>query len=450
VNSFIDTPYEDKDWILKHQIFALLTISLFFGLGVLGFAYIRFKEENFIVAFSQLILGLFMISGFFIVRETPKLYNIYSIAFMLLFYIYSFIIFFYVPQNTLNILWIISAPILIFFFLNRVGGTIMFILIFIFLLYLLLSNYPYSNAEYITLFASFFITTFVMYINENVKEAEKVRLLNYNKKLYQKVQEKTQDLQELNKNLEDRVKEELAKRIEQEQMMLRQCRMASMGEMIDSIAHQWRQPLMGINAILLNLDKAIEKNDSLYLEQKIDDIATITSYMSQTIEDFRDLLKPNKKVVVFNLKQTILEVKNLMSNSLKEIDFKIDIDDSLEIKSNKNEFIQAMIIFINNAKDALESRKIKNKIIEIKAFLNGYFLEIVIQDNGVGILKKDLEHIFKPYYTTKQQKGGSGLGLYVAKIIIEHNMDGKLDIQNIKDGVAIYIKIPKNLHLVTL
>jgi len=450
LEKLLNIEFEDKDWLLKHQIFALLTISLFFGLGVLLFAYFRFKEGNIVVAISQLFLGLFMVSGFFVVRERTNLYQIYSILFMILFYIYSFIIFFYVPQNTLNILWIVSAPILIFFFLNRVGGTIMFILIFAFLCYLVLSEYPYSLAEYVTLFAAFLITTFVMYINENVKEAEKNRLINYNAKLQKSIEQKTKSLKLLNAKLEERVKEELNKRLEHEQLMLRQCKLASMGEMIDSIAHQWRQPLMNINAILLNIDRASSGDNRDYLEHKIDEISNITSYMSQTIEDFRSLLKPNKNIVKFELNSMLNEVQQLMSSSLRDIKFTIDIQESIEIKSYKNELIQALIIFITNAKEALYARDIKNKKIEIVVRKIDNKVVIDIKDNAGGIDSKHINHIFAPYYTTKEQTGGTGLGLYIAKLIIEHNIDGKLEVKNIKDGANFTMTLPISLHSVTL
>lgn len=205
--------FDDSEWILRYQISAILLISFFFGLGVLIFSFLRIKEGNLIVGISQLLLGTYLLVGFFRLKQEKDFYLTYSIGFMLFFFVYTAIIFFYVPQNHLNILWVISAPILIFFFLNRSAGVIMFASVFLFILYLVLSSYPYTVAEYVTLTAAFLITTYVMYTYEAVKEAEKKRLLLYNQRLKEEVSRKTSDLLALTNSLEKRVEEELYQRL---------------------------------------------------------------------------------------------------------------------------------------------------------------------------------------------------------------------------------------------
>ncbi len=309
--------FTEEEWILKYQISAMLILSFCFGLGVLPFAYVRFSEGNTTVGFSQLLFGSFLLYGFWHLRRDKRFYRFYSILFFILFFVYTAIVFFYVPQNHLNILWVISAPILIFFFLNRRGGMVMFVLVMLFIGYLIVTAHPYTTAEYITLVGAFLTTTFIMYVYEAVKSSEKQRIMQYNRHLKEEIDKHTARLQLLNAKLEQRVEEEVQKRIEQEQMLLRQCRMASIGEMMASIAHQWRQPLMNINAVLLNIDRVVSQKepDRVYLTKKVDEIATLTTHMSRTIEDFKNLFKPKQERSAFLLHVLVEDVLLLLKNN---------------------------------------------------------------------------------------------------------------------------------------
>jgi len=435
--------FENDEWILKRQIFALRVISFFFGLGVFSFSYIRLQEGNLMVGLSQLFLGIFLLFGFYKLNKNKSFYHFYSIWFMILFFSYTAIIFFFVPQNHLNILWVVSAPILIFFFLNRKGGVIMFIWVGIFILYLIFSGYPYIVAEFVTLISAFLVTTFVMYVYERVKDSEKDRLVIYSNMLQKEVEVKTKDLQNLNKQLEYRIKEEVGQRLAQEQMLLRQSRMASMGEMIDTIAHQWRQPLMNINAVMMNLDRGIERaKKPSELKEKVLEIFSLTAHMSHTIEDFRDLLKIGKDRHYFILNDVIVGVVKLLKNNLKGIVVGYEVDEEIGIESYQSEFTQVLIILLNNASEILHLRNISDKhiYISIREEYQGIFIEI--EDNAGGIDKEDLAKIFDPYYTTKNQIGGTGLGLYIARIIIEKNMNGSIVASNTDRGALFSIGIP--------
>ena len=436
--------FDEREWILKYQIFAILIISFFFGLGVLVFSFFRIREGNLVVGISQLILGLYLITGFFRLKYDKSFYYLYSIGFMILFFTYTAIIFFFVPQNHLNILWVISSPILIFFFLNRRAGVIMFITVLLFIFYLILTDYSYTVAEYVTLIAAFFITTFVMYTYEKVKEAEKSRLLLYNRRLKHSVEIKTKDLIHLNEKLEQRVEEELEKRLLQEQMLLRQCRMASMGEMIDSIAHQWRQPLMHINAILMNIDRSIETDTHFasYIPDKIDELGELTQYMSQTIEDFRHLFKQDKEIANFDIKKLVDDVLIIMKNRLSEIEVSIEDHNGRQLLGHKSELFQVLISLLANAIEALSQATAVQQKIWITLESTSQYSILTIEDNAGGIPEDLLDKIFQPYYTTKSTQGGSGLGLYIAKIIIEHNMQGILKAENTKKGAKFSLFLP--------
>ena len=454
--SYFFTPrshFSTEEWLLKYQIQSILIVSFFFSIGIFIFSFFRLYEQNYIVGVSQLLFSSLSFYGFFRIRKNKNLYNSYSLAFLLLFFIYTAIIFFYVPQNSLNILWIISSPILIFFFLNRTAGIIMFVLIFSFIIYLILSDYHYNLAEYITLFAAFFITTFIMYINEDLKEAEHNRLLRYNQILKNEVQKQTKELMVLNEHLEERVEEEFKKRVMQEQMLLSQNRMANMGMMIDSIAHQWRQPLMNINAKLMNISRITEmqeknKKESIdYIEKKVDNIFDITEQMTQTIHDFRNLFKSEKVHEVFDVVKLVEHLLTFMDELLYSTDVSIKNHKEVFIKSYQNELSQVILTILQNAIEVLEKRKIKQKKISIDIYTLSDKIYIEISDNAQGIKEELLEKIFEPYFSTKNTPESTGLGLYIAKIIMDTSLKGEINITNTQDGAKFQLIVPKSLDI---
>lgn len=289
-------------------------------------------------------------------------------------------------------------------------------------------------------------------MNELVKGinllANKVEISN--EKLQQNVTQATSkltlaltDLEQLNQKLKHNVTEEKEQREEQEQMLLRQYRMANMGEMLDSIAHQWRQPLMHINSILMNMGASIEnnQNNEEYLENKINEVASLTSHMSQTIEDFRGLFKQETEQAQFSLTSAINDVLALMKNSFNDIKVDFNKESVVSVIGYRSELIQVIIILLSNAVEVLNNRKIKNKKIKIKIIpqLSKSSVNITIEDNAGGILPENIKTIFDPYFTTKEQLGGTGLGLYIANIIVEQKMGGKIIAANIPDGASFSV-----------
>lgn len=434
------------DWVLEHQKTTIFTLSVWFGIGVLPFSIVRFMEGNFIVGLSQAFLGLFLFYGAYRVKQDNSFYHMYALLFLIFFYTYTMIIFFYVPQNHLNILWVVSAPILIFFFLNKRVGTMMFLAILVFILYLFISDYEYTLAEFITLIAAFFITSYVMNAYQHIKTKQTKILKEYNQTLEREVKEKTKMLENANSELEDRINEEVYKRMEHEHLLLRQARMASMGGMIDAIAHQWRQPLMNINAVMMNIDRGIETDkDKEELKEKILEVFSLTSHMSLTIEDFRNLLKVEKEKGQFSITDVVNNVLTLLKNNLKNIEVSVDAEENVLVQSYKSEFSQVIITLLSNASEILHIKNIKTKKISIKLEEIEDEVYISIEDNAGGIESQNLSKIFDPYFTTKKQNGGTGLGLYIAKIIIEHNMKGKLKVSNTEKGALFTIRVPKSI-----
>jgi len=221
-----------------------------------------------------------------------------------------------------------------------------------------------------------------------------------------------------------RVQAEVEKRQSQEQLLLRQYRMQNMGEMIDAIAHQWRQPLMQSNMILLNMEEELDNRK--YLEEKMQELILLNAHMSQTIDDFRDLLHESKHKMNFNIQESIDEVLTLMHHQIKEINVVSKCSDNHEVLGYKNEFIQVLIILLSNAAEALIANKIEDKNITILTILEDTNVTVEIEDNAGGIETQVIDKIFDPYFSTKKNNSGTGLGLYIAKLITVETMHGSL------------------------
>ncbi|HHH19787.1 MAG TPA: hypothetical protein ENK86_04680, partial [Campylobacterales bacterium] len=221
---------------------------------------------------------------------------------------------------------------------------------------------------------------------------------------------------------------------QQKELMIHQSKLASMGEMIGNIAHQWRQPLTYLSYSFMNLKEA-QKQGALspeYLNRKVDDATKQLEFMSQTIDDFRDFYAPHKAKETFSLVKATEATLELMRNSLSQADIEVivEVKQESEIENYKNEYKQVLVNLLSNAKDALVHRAIASPqiIIEIDTH------SVTVRDNAGGIEPTVLKRIFEPYFTTKQ--GNSGIGLYMSKMIVERNMGGKLLVENDEIGAV--------------
>ncbi|MGA1932931.1 HAMP domain-containing sensor histidine kinase [Arcobacter sp. YIC-464] len=258
--------------------------------------------------------------------------------------------------------------------------------------------------------------------------------------------EKSAQLEELNRSLDTKVKKEIEKRKEQEQMLLQQSRLAAMGEMVGNIAHQWRQPLNALGIIIQNIDLSykIGKLNEEFMKKSIDESLDLTTMMSKTIDDFRNFFIPNKRKENFLLHESLNSSLELIGSTFKNYNIHVnkDIDKGLEVYGFPNEFAQALLNVLSNAKDALIEKRISKPQVCVKLKNYDGVGKIFISDNAGGIDESVMLKIFEPYFTTKEQGKGTGIGLYMSKMIIEQNMKGKIYAKNIENGVSFIIEIP--------
>ncbi|QEZ89929.1 signal transduction sensor histidine kinase [Aliarcobacter cibarius] len=256
------------------------------------------------------------------------------------------------------------------------------------------------------------------------------------------------ELEHHNKELEKRIKEEVVKNREKDKLMFQQAKLASLGEMLGNISHQWRQPLMEINSLFLPIEAKISLGGTLEKEEileAIDKLNHITRYMSNTIDDFKNFFATDKEKIKFKLLEQINSTINIISGGLKVNNIKLDIimNKNPELIGYKNDYSQVLINIINNAKDALVERKIENPYIKISIFQEDENIITTVEDNAGGIKVEPIEKIFEPFFTY-QKVNGSGIGLFMSKLIIENNMNGKLTVKNSSKGAFFKISIPKN------
>ncbi|WP_373001426.1 PAS domain S-box protein [Sulfurimonas sp.] len=285
------------------------------------------------------------------------------------------------------------------------------------------------------------VTKEVFYKEQLLKKEKELEELN--KTLEQRVQDKTKELEELNKTLEQRVEDEVSKNEEKQRVMFSQSRQASLGQMLANVAHQWRQPLTELNLAMFSMKKAALDNKTEELTELYGESKNIIKNMSQTIDDFTNFFNPQKEKHPFNISDSINESLSLLDKMLESemISVKSDFEE-LRVLGISNELTQVIINLIKNAKDAFVTNGILIREISITTKKEDDFALIELQDNAGGISKENIDKIYEPYFTTKHQSSGTGLGLFMSKMICEQGMDGHLDVRSKKGITTFSIKIP--------
>lgn len=242
---------------------------------------------------------------------------------------------------------------------------------------------------------------------------------------------------------------------EKEQLFYQKAKMASMGEMLENIAHQWRQPLSIISTAAsgTKIKKEFDELDDNFLIESLDLIVKSANYLSHTIDDFRDFFNNSKNKEEFKLLEIIHNAIKLSNIKNRAIDVELDCDD-IKVLGYKNELIQVLLNIINNAKYALDEKEVEQKLIKIKLKKIDENASITITDNGGGIEENKVHKVFEPYFTTKHKSQGTGIGLYMCEQIITKHFNGQISIHNVNFkhknndyfGANIKIVIPISLN----
>lgn len=278
----------------------------------------------------------------------------------------------------------------------------------------------------------------------------KQALYEYRIDLEKKVEEKTKELQEFNEHLELKVKEEVEKNLEHEKHINAQARFVSMGEMIGNIAHQWRQPLSVITT-LSTASKYKKELDVLCDDEfykNMDIINDQAQYLSETIDTFRHFIKEKKEYKEAILQERIRISLNIVEATIKDNHIKlidnIDYKNPIRLMLITGELTQVIINIMNNAKDILLEKKVRDPWIKLELSSNKNTATLSIEDNAGGMNDEVITRIFEPYFTTKHESQGTGLGLYMSYKIITQSLKGKLYVKNTENGAKFHIELPIN------
>lgn len=253
-------------------------------------------------------------------------------------------------------------------------------------------------------------------------------------------------LESFNEELEHKVEESSKKISEQEKVLLVKSKNIVMGEMIEMIAHQWRQPITTIGMISNNiiLNMLLDELDTSILKEDLEGINTQIKYLSDTIDDFRNFFKESKKEEVFILSDVINSSISLLEKQFAKAGIELLFNNNCKktvLKTFKSELIQAIINIVANAKEAFSDGQ-REKFVKIGCRVQAKSIYITIEDNAGGIDEEIIDKIFDLYFSTKKQKNGTGLGLYVSKIIISEHLHGNISVKNNKSGAIFEIVLP--------
>lgn len=233
------------------------------------------------------------------------------------------------------------------------------------------------------------------------------------------------------------LKEAQNRQKDQESLLVQQSKLAAMGEMLGAIAHQWRQPLTAISGAALNLSLKSELGGlgEGELERTLGEIERLTQRMSGTINDFMDFFRPNKERRRFLVQEAVDEVLGLLSAQLghRNIAVQTSVGEAA-IVGCKNELEQVLLNLIGNARDAFENKRVPERTVRIYVSEYGWKCDIVVEDNAGGIEEKILERIGEPYFTTKGPGKGTGIGLYMSRMIVRNSFGGEIVARNTYDG----------------
>jgi len=265
---------------------------------------------------------------------------------------------------------------------------------------------------------------------------------------FENLETETQKVHELNDTLEHKVAIEVEKNRLQDQQLVQQSRLAQMGEMISMIAHQWRQPLGAISVTSGNINlharlNTLDKDTAIELTEKISEYS---QHLSSTIDDFREFFKPNKERKKTNYAEILKSVLNIVEISINNKNIRLlkDLQCKDSFYTYPNEVKQVLLNLIKNAEDILLEKGPEKPYIKISSYKEENQLILEVSDNGGGVPEDIIQNIFDPYFSTKMQKGGTGLGLYMSKTIIEKHCHGKLIASNNQEGACFKIILGVN------
>ena len=311
----------------------------------------------------------------------------------------------------------------------------------------------------ISFFILFIVIGLIMFIKDkNIEKKLERAVSERTKELKNEIDERVQaelkllqannELTKLQLGLEQKVEDAIKQIRQQDHMIIRQSRQVAMGEIMNNVAHHWRQPLTAVGLIVQDIQDAFHENELTdeYLQESVGEAMKQLQQMSKTITDISELFITTKVEISFNVKEEIEKMIQVLSQNFKENDINtyLDCEKDCTVLGYPHEFAQVVFNILTNAKEIIIQRECKERNIFLKTSNENKTCKIIIEDTGGGIDDEMIDKIFEPYFSTKENLVGTGLGLYMSKMLIEKNMKGSLRVQNTEKGAAFTIEITTN------
>lgn len=432
--------------------FILSSLALIYA-GIHNFF---FGEMN--LFYIEMMLISFNILLLLLLRKRRENFDYITTILCLEYLIFFNALILFSSPNELRHVWIFTYPIVLLYFKDKNG--IYWISAFIAVMFIMKlqpfmpTHYSYYQISYLSL-VLIIISTITQLYRKKIDEDEKTiqkqneKLENFSHELQEEVRQKTKELLEINQNLERQVEQKVSELLKKDRILVSQSRQAAMGEMISMIAHQWRQPLSNITLQISNLQISSILNEVSTKEvlDKLESISDTIIYLSETIDDFQTYFEPNKEKDIIDVCKLVKRaVTFALPRALaKDISIDFHCKNNITISTHTNELVQVLINILNNAIDATILNNPTNPVISIDIAQEDEdeSLCIYVKDNAGGIDDEIKEKIFDPYFSTKG-KNGTGIGLYMSKMIVQNHLEGSINVNNADDGAIFRIKIPIN------
>ncbi len=442
--------FSDDEYVLKYKMITLSVLLNIMIIAVSAMGLFCYYNGNMTQAYADVFLVSSFVIGAIALRFSKRSYKFISRAVLFIALGLATTQLLWYPESESRVIWFSTTVYVGFFLLDRREGWFWISTIILGLLGLYFykpSIVGLTQFEFATFVLNLVMIAILLNWYEVIKEKAYEAHIHHNQELEKSVLEKTQELQRLNATLYHRVDEEIDKNRDKEKQMIHQSRLAQMGEMISMIAHQWRQPLAAISATAsaLQLKIARKRYDEEAFLSSVKQINEYSQHLSSTIDDFRNFFSTNKEKSLFSFKEVVEGSLSIIKTSLenKNIKMSTEILHDEPIFSYPNEIRQVILNLLKNAEDILLEKKIENPHIHIRVSHLGPMMILEIGDNGGGVPDAIKDKIFDPYFTTKEKRDGTGLGLYMSKTIVEDHCGGKLNVYNSKYGAIFEISLRK-------
>ncbi len=438
----------NKDFFLEQKLKLLKRILVIMAIVILVLGLTRLYEKNYLYFIVDALFSLMLSWGYLKLRGDSG--SFYFVARIMAFFSFAMILYLLTSyhESPIRFIWFPTVVYLIFYVFDKKEGRIWALSYVVMLFGIFFYDRSLLDIEPRDFYIWFFnvlVVLLVINMYEGIKEKFTQNLLNTQQVLAEEVALKTAELRTLNEELERRIEEKSKQVRYQEQMTIRQSRQAQMGEMLSMIAHQWRQPLTAISATssLIELKARTGNLDPEVVLKGVKSISSYAQHLSTTINDFRDFSKSNKELKETSYAELVKSVLRLIESTIldKNIQVYQSFDEQNKFVSYPNELKQVILNLIKNAEDVLLEKKIQNPLIRLVSYYteDKYILEV--SDNGGGIPEEIVGNIFDLYFSTKKEKNGTGLGLYMSRVIIEEHCGGELSVENIENGALFRITL---------